>query len=93
MRTLSARWIGSVVFALAVSTAAQASTIDVGSVSVGLSGPATITGALGPAGLNVSQTGDYLFTVDFSNTTGTAGSSVNALSFFDGIPSSRPCSI
>jgi hypothetical protein len=82
-RTIIVRWIGSLACALAVSTGAQASTIDVGLVSVGVSGPGTVTGALGPAGLNVNQTGDYLFNVDFSNTTGTAGSSVNALSFFD----------
>src|SRR5437762_5484370 len=83
MRTPSGRWIASFFFALAVSTAAQASTIDVGSILVGVSGPGTITGALGPAGLNINQTGDYLFNVNFSNTTGTTGSSVNALSFFD----------
>ena len=75
--------IASFALAFAASANAQASTIDVGSISVGVSGPGTLTGALGPASLNVSQDGDYTFTVDFSNTTGTGGSSANALSFFD----------
>jgi hypothetical protein len=75
--------ITSFAVALAVSTGAQASTVDVGSISVGVSGPGALTGALGPAGLNVSQDGNYTFNLDLSNTTGTGGSSANALSFFD----------
>jgi PEP-CTERM motif len=82
-RVLRLRWIGPLAIALAVVTDAQALTIDLGLIAVNVVGPGTVTGALGPAGLNVSESGNYAFNLDFDNTTGTTGSAVNALSFFD----------
>jgi hypothetical protein len=82
LRTPS-RWIASLFVVLAINTGAQATTIDIGMITASVSGPGTVTGSLGPAGLDVSASGNYSFNFIFENTTGTAGSPVNALPFLD----------
>ena len=83
MRKATLSWISSLAMVLALSTSAHALSVDVGTITITLFGPEGLTGALGPAGLNVTQAGNYSFQLDFENTTGTAGSVVSALSFFD----------
>jgi hypothetical protein len=73
----------ALVIVLIFATGASATTIDIGEVSATASGPGTLTGAFGPAGVDVSLTGTYSFDLTVKNTTGTSGSEANALSFFD----------
>jgi hypothetical protein len=83
MRKATLSWIGSLALVFALGTSAHALSVDAGTFTITLIGPEGLTGALGPAGLNVTQAGDYSFQLDFENTTGTAGSLVEPLSFFD----------